>query len=131
MRFAFWRRGRSAAEPDGEGISRTSQAVALTRATLERPHSPAGDPQAQARLCEDMRPAPIERLRPMLAARTGFFDQAVLTALAAGVGQVVICGAGYDDRALRFRTRGCGSSSWTRARPRPTRPGACAAWTPT
>jgi leucine carboxyl methyltransferase len=45
-------------------------------------------------------------LRPMLAARTRFFDQAVLTALAAGTGQVVICGAGYDDRALRFRTPG-------------------------
>jgi methyltransferase (TIGR00027 family) len=111
MNFAFWRRGRRAAEPAGDtpptaggnGISRTSQAVALTRATLERPHSPAGDPQAQARLCEGMRPAPIERLRPMLAGRTGFFDQAVLTALAAGVGQVVICGAGYDDRALRVR----------------------------
>jgi methyltransferase (TIGR00027 family) len=80
--------------------------VALTRATLERPHSPAGDPRAQARLCQGMRPAPIERLQPMLAARTGFFDQAVLAALAAGVGQLVICGAGYDDRALRFRTPG-------------------------
>src|ERR1700753_708994 len=86
---------------DAGGISRTSQAVALTRATLERPHSPAGEPRGQG-----VRPAPIERLRPMLAARTGFFDQAVLTALAAGVGQVVICGAGYDDRALRFRTPG-------------------------
>jgi methyltransferase (TIGR00027 family) len=121
MNFAFWRHGRRAAEPAGDtpptaganaptasgnGISRTSQAVALTRATLDRPHSSAGDPRAQARLCEGMRPAPIERLRPMLAARTGFFDQAVLTALAAGVGQVVICGAGYDDRALRFRTPG-------------------------
>jgi methyltransferase (TIGR00027 family) len=85
-------------------ISRTSQAVALTRARLERPHSPAGDPLAQSRLCEGMRPAPIERLRPMLAARTRFFDEAVLAALAAGIRQVVICGAGYDDRALRFRT---------------------------
>src|SRR5450432_2277463 len=113
MNFAFWRRrdetgGGATGSGDGDagGISRTSQAVALTRAALERPHSPAGDPRAQARLCEGMRPAPIERLRPMLAARTGFFDQAVLTALAAGVGQVVICGAGYDDRALRFRTPG-------------------------
>jgi methyltransferase (TIGR00027 family) len=91
---------------DEGGISRTSQAVALTRAALERPHSPAGDPLAQSRLCAGMRPTPIERLRPMLAARTRFFDEAVLTALAAGVKQVVICGAGYDDRALRFRTPG-------------------------
>jgi methyltransferase (TIGR00027 family) len=80
--------------------------VALTRARLDRPHSLDGDPQAQARLCEGMRPAPAERLRPMLAARTQFFDQAVLTALTAGTDQVVICGAGYDDRALRFRTPG-------------------------
>ena len=78
--------------------------MALTRARLERPHSPAGDPLAQSRLCEGMRPAPIERLRPMLTARTRFFDEAVLAALAAGIRQVVICGAGYDDRALRFRT---------------------------
>ena len=87
-------------------ISRTSQAVALTRARLDRPHSPDGDPLAQIRLCEGMRPAPIERLRPMLAARTRFFDDAVTTALAGGTRQVVICGAGYDDRALRFRTTG-------------------------
>jgi methyltransferase (TIGR00027 family) len=91
---------------DGGAISRTSQAVALTRARLERPHSPDGDPLAQSRLCEGMRPTPIERLRPMLAARTRFFDEAVVTALAAGTRQVVICGAGYDDRALRFRTPG-------------------------
>jgi methyltransferase (TIGR00027 family) len=37
---------------------------------------------------------------------TAFFDRAVLTAIAAGIRQVVICGAGYDDRALRFRTPG-------------------------
>ena len=80
--------------------------MALTRAQLDRPHSREGDPLAQTRLCEGMRPAPIERLRPMLAARTRFFDDAVTTALADGTGQVVICGAGYDDRALRFRTTG-------------------------
>ena len=100
MEFWGWRVWRGS----GDGISRTSQAVALTRARLDRPHSADGDPLAQARLCEGMRPTPIERLRPMLAARTRFFDEAVLTALASGVRQVVICGAGYDDRALRFRT---------------------------
>jgi methyltransferase (TIGR00027 family) len=45
-------------------------------------------------------------LRPSIVARTRFFDDQVLAALAAGVTQVVICGAGYDDRALRFRTAG-------------------------
>jgi methyltransferase (TIGR00027 family) len=39
-------------------------------------------------------------------ARTRFFDDEVLTALGAGVSQVVVCGAGYDDRALRFRSDG-------------------------
>src|ERR1700753_3086533 len=103
MNFAFWRRWRRTAVGTGGGagnnggagthggagtgggaISRTSQAVALTRAHLARPHSPDGDPLAQSRLCEGMRPTPIERLRPMLAARTRVFDEAVLTALAAG-----------------------------------------------
>ena len=116
MGFAFWRRrggtgggtagGDRGPEPARGQISRTSQAVALTRAQLDRPHSREGDPLAQTRLCQGMRPAPIERLRPMLAARTRFFDGAVTTALADGTGQVVICGAGYDDRALRFRTTG-------------------------
>ena len=92
-------------DEDG-GISRTSQAVALTRMRMERPHSPEGDPGAQARLCEGMRPTPHTRLRPMLTARTRFFDHSVLSALAGNVRQIVICGAGYDDRALRFRTRG-------------------------
>jgi methyltransferase (TIGR00027 family) len=110
MKFAFWRRWRrrpaDGGEAGGNRISRTSQAVALTRARLERPHSPEGDPLAQSRLCEGMRPTPIERLRPMLSARTRFFDDAVLAALGSGIRQVVVCGAGYDDRALRFRTTG-------------------------
>jgi len=46
------------------------------------------------------------RLRPHLEARTRFTDEKVMTALARGVAQVVVLGAGYDDRALRFRTPG-------------------------
>ncbi|MGH3230923.1 MAG: SAM-dependent methyltransferase [Streptosporangiaceae bacterium] len=84
--------------------SRTSQAVALTRAGMSRPHTEQGDPDAQSRLCEGM--APIRRPRPGLWARTRFFDEQVLAAVRAGVPQVVICGAGYDDRALRFRAPG-------------------------
>ena len=85
----------------------TSQAVALTRAGLDRrPHSPAGDPGAQLALCEGMRFTPPAWLRPGIAARTSFVDDQVLAAIAAGLRQVVICGAGYDDRALRFRTAG-------------------------
>ncbi len=33
-------------------------------------------------------------------------DDSVIAAIASGVRQVVICGAGLDDRALRFRTAG-------------------------
>jgi methyltransferase (TIGR00027 family) len=86
--------------------SRTSQAVALTRAVLERPHSPEGDPDSQRRLCEGMEFTPPVWLRPSIAARTAFVDEQVTSAIAAGLRQVVICGAGYDDRALRFRTSG-------------------------
>jgi methyltransferase (TIGR00027 family) len=88
-----------------EAISRTSQAVALLRAEMERPATPAGDPAAQRRLCAGMRPI-RGWVRPRIIARTQFFDQQVLAAIEAGVPQVVICGAGYDDRALRFRSPG-------------------------
>ncbi len=80
--------------------------MALTRAEFSRPHSPGGDPNAQRRLCRGMRPAGTGWLRPSLAARTRFFDDQVLAAVAAGIPQVVIVGAGYDDRALRFRSPG-------------------------
>jgi methyltransferase (TIGR00027 family) len=90
----------------GPGPSRTSQAVALTRAGLERPHTPGGDPDAQRRLCRGMRSAGTGSLQASLIARTRFFDERVLAALSAGIRQVVILGAGYDDRALRFRSPG-------------------------
>ena len=93
--------GESAVKP-----SRTGQAVALTRARFERPHSADGDPEAQRRLCEGMDPADIGGRVASLAARTRFFDDQVLAAISAGTRQVVILGAGYDDRALRFRTAG-------------------------
>jgi methyltransferase (TIGR00027 family) len=41
-----------------------------------------------------------------VAARTRFFDDMVLRAIAIGVPQIVILGAGYDGRALRFRAPG-------------------------
>jgi methyltransferase (TIGR00027 family) len=100
----FWRRVTSTDE--GIGVSRTSQAVALTRAGLVRPHTAEGDPDAQRKLCAGMAPASAGWLGPQIAARTRFFDEQVLAAISAGVRQIVICGAGYDDRALRFRTTG-------------------------
>jgi methyltransferase (TIGR00027 family) len=100
MIWPFRRRQR------GPGPSRTSQAVALTRAEFARPHSPGGDPNAQRRLYRGMRRAGTGSLRPSLAARTRFFDERVLAAISAEIPQVVIVGAGYDDRALRFRSPG-------------------------
>ena len=86
--------------------SLTSQAVAVVRASLERPTTPDGDPDAQRALCEGMRAPQDLRLRSSLAARTKFFDDQLLGALSRGVDQIVIIGAGYDDRALRFRSPG-------------------------
>ncbi len=86
--------------------SRTGQAVAVTRALFERPASPGGDPDAQGRLCEGMPETVLSERIPSLRARTTFFDEAVTSSIAEGVTQVVILGAGYDDRALRFRSPG-------------------------
>jgi methyltransferase (TIGR00027 family) len=86
--------------------SRTSQAVALTRVSLNRPHSPEGDPDAQRRLCKDMKFSAPDWLLPGIEARTRFVDDQVVRAISSGTRQIVICGAGYDDRALRFRTSG-------------------------
>jgi len=88
------------------GPSRTSQAVALTRAELDRPHSADGDPTAQRALCAGLEFTPPDWLRPGIAARTQLMDDQVCAAIAGGVRQVVVCGAGLDDRALRFRTPG-------------------------
>lgn len=87
-------------------MSRTGQAVALARARLDRPYTPDGDPSAQRRLCAGMPPVATEAIAAHVAARTRFFDGEVLRALGEDVEQVVICGAGYDDRALRFRSAG-------------------------
>jgi methyltransferase (TIGR00027 family) len=53
-----------------------------------------------------MRFSPPDWVRPGIAARTAFLDDLVMSSIASGLRQVVICGAGYDDRALRFRTPG-------------------------
>ncbi len=91
---------------DGAQPSRTSQVVALTRAELIRPHSDEGDPHAQRALCAGLTFVPPAWLRPSIEARTRFMDDQVTAALGRGVRQVVIFGAGLDDRALRFRTTG-------------------------
>jgi methyltransferase (TIGR00027 family) len=71
---------------------------------MTRPCTAEGDPDAQRRLCEGMQP--LRRPRAGILPRTRFFDGQVLAAISVGLPQVVICGAGYDDRALRFRSPG-------------------------
>jgi methyltransferase (TIGR00027 family) len=107
-RHLFRRVDRRTDEPAKAPVapSLTSQAVARIRAELDRPHSPRGDDTAQRRLTEGMRTGGGASMRAHMAARTAFVDDAVLAAIARGTGQVVTLGAGYDDRALRFRTSG-------------------------
>ena len=88
------------------GPSLTGQAVAVVRAGLDRPYTREGDPEAQRLLCRGMRGDPSDRFRAGLVARTRFFDDVLLDAIEHGVRQIVIVGAGYDDRALRFRSKG-------------------------
>lgn len=92
-----------------DGPSFTARVVAANRARLERPSAPTGDPGADDRLCAELAEGfegDYQDVFEWVAARTVFFDGEVLAALADGVPQVVILGAGYDGRALRFRSRG-------------------------
>jgi methyltransferase (TIGR00027 family) len=91
--------------------SLTARRVAAQRARLTRPSSAEGDPEAEQRLYAGMDswlvfPA-VDSGR--MAARTRWFDDATVDALDRDVKQVVIVGAGYDGRALRF---GGGDVRW-------------------
>jgi methyltransferase (TIGR00027 family) len=99
-----------------ETPSFTAAGVAVARSLLTRPSTPAGDSAAEARLATrlvDRIPAEDWARREergdfldYVAVRTRFFDDAVLDAIADDTGQIVILGAGYDARALRFRSPG-------------------------
>lgn len=102
--------------------SLTARGVALARASYDRPSAPTGDPAAERRLADSLaegidvealrrrRDAAVargdDRFLRFLALRTRFFDEAVVRALEHDVHQIVILGAGYDARALRFHTPG-------------------------
>jgi methyltransferase (TIGR00027 family) len=91
----------------------TARWIAAQRASLasERPTVQAGNADAERRLYEGFSWAFVLRgLRQTgMAARTRFFDDAIVAAITRGVDQIVIVGAGYDGRALRF---GGGGVSW-------------------
>ena len=88
----------------------TARFVARTRATLDRPEVSTGDAPAEHRLYESLGRTPLgrgsSRWRERMARRTAFFDRVTLAALDRGVCQIVIVGAGYDGRPLRFATPG-------------------------
>jgi len=79
------------------------------RAELDRPTTPAGDAAADQRLTAGIMSSEHRTRTAMfhhIAARTRFIDTELLSALDAGITQVVLVGAGYDGRALRFRAPG-------------------------
>jgi len=88
--------------------SYTARRVAAQRAHLSRPRTPDGDPDAERRLYAGLDgPLVVGWLDSgRMARRTQWFADATLDAIAAGIRQIVIVGAGYDGRALRFKSEG-------------------------
>jgi methyltransferase (TIGR00027 family) len=96
--------------------SRTARGVAIARSLLQREPWETGDAAADDRLTRalageiDERTARAVRgsgtLFDWIRVRTAFMDRALVDALRAGIDQVVILGAGYDGRAVRYRTPG-------------------------
>lgn len=89
--------------------SLTARNVAAIRWALGRPALGSGDPKGEERLARSLRaPVPwqLPGMAAYIAARTEFFDSCLLQACELGCEQVVIVGAGYDGRSLRFRQPG-------------------------
>lgn len=93
---------------DRPSITARWVAAQRTRLHNRRPASPAGDAAAELRLYRGFgRLLGLAPMRPTaMAMRTSFIDDEVVDALAGGIDQIVIVGAGYDGRALRFSTPG-------------------------
>ncbi len=97
---------------DAAGPSLTARRVAAYRLAFERltPPTDAGDPGADERLAADVAAGiTVDHSSPMgryLRARTAFIDRVTVNALGRQVPQIVSLGAGYDARALRYRTPG-------------------------
>ena len=89
--------------------SHTARSVAARRLRYPRPAAPYGDPAADDALTRDvaggLTPA-HNRMHEYIRARTAFFDRVLLAAIGQGITQVVIGGAGYDGRALRYGAPG-------------------------
>ena len=93
-------------------VSQTARRVAAYRLGFERLAAPTsdGNPDADERLAVDVAAGlTVDRSSPMgryLRARTAFFDRVVVNALGRHVAQIVLVGAGYDCRALRYGATG-------------------------
>lgn len=90
---------------DGRGASVTARAVAAARLRAPREPWDDGRPEDDERLARDVAGDLISRtsmLEGHLQARTAFVDGVLVRALTDGVRQVVLAGAGYDGRALRY-----------------------------
>jgi methyltransferase (TIGR00027 family) len=85
--------------------SMTARRVAAHRLDFGRAEAPYGDPAGDDALTAEAAggiQVPDGRMHRYLAARTMFFDTVVVRAIEGGVRQIVIGGAGYDGRALRY-----------------------------
>jgi methyltransferase (TIGR00027 family) len=95
---------------DESGPSWTARRVAAHRLDFTRVPAPYGDAGADEALARDVAahlPVPQQaRMHQYLAARTAFFDRTVVGSLDQGVRQVIVGGAGYDGRALRYAKPG-------------------------
>jgi methyltransferase (TIGR00027 family) len=91
------------------GPSRTAQRVAAHRVEYARIDGGFGRPANAETLERDVAgDVEIRRegMHRYLEARTTFFDRCVVDAILTGVDQVVVLGAGYDGRSLRYARDG-------------------------
>jgi methyltransferase (TIGR00027 family) len=80
--------------------------VAQVRAMMDRPVTEDGDGEVERRLVERFPTGGRSPMAERLEQRTRWFDQVTLRCIEQGIAQIVIVAAGYDCRALRFRTPG-------------------------
>ncbi len=73
---------------------------------MDRPVTANGDGQIELRLVERFPSDRRSQMADRLERRTRWFDEVTLRCIDEGIQQVVIAAAGYDCRALRFRTPG-------------------------
>ena len=90
----------------------TARRVAARRLSFRRVAADGGRPDDDQRLQGDVAAGlqvstdPDDRMARYLQARTAFFDRVTVDSIAAGTDQIVVLGAGYDGRSLRYARAG-------------------------